>query len=373
MVQNHIDGIMYIFIIIMETFLYGFALFVIIALMIHIIGTIADGVFMEWTEYFKDKFHMSNFVAGETIQALGTSAPEIAISIIGLYILQENPALGMATIVGSAVFQITMVIGVPILVAKKSAKLDPKGLLRTASIYGGSVVLLWLFVQTGHELVWWELVVLSLYHILYIGYLLWKRPKGESEDDTPEYDDEKIEKESLLLRWLDTILGLIPSPRDRWGMVNGIPIGFMITLVAIGVSSYVFVEMSVSFAELIGISSTLIALTVLAGGSSMPELFSNIPLAKKGNIDQAIGNAFGSNTLDICISFALMSIPYAWFTGPISGPELESMMVPILFLFGYLFFVLFLFALAKFQTQKWQGWVLVVLFILFVVVNAYYV
>lgn len=357
----------------MDTFLYGFALFVIISLMIHIIGTIADGAFMEWTEYFKKKWKMSNFVAGETIQALGTSAPEISISIIGLYILGENPALGMATIVGSAVFQITIVIGVPILLAPNSAKLDPRGLLRTASVYGGSVVLLWLFVQTGNALVWWELAILAVYHITYIVFLLSNKPEGESEDDTPEHDESKIENETLLLRWLDKFLNLIPSPGEKWGIVNGIPVGFIITLLAIGVSSYVFVDMSVSFAELLGISSTLIALTVLAGGSSMPELFSNIPLARKGNIDQAIGNAFGSNTLDICISFALMSIPYTLFTGSISGPELESMMMPIMFLFGYLFLVLLIFAIEKFETRKWQGWVLIALFIIFVAVNAFYV
>ena len=348
-----------------------FSHFVIISLMIHVIGTIADGVFMEWTEYFKKQWGLSNFVAGETIQALGTSAPEIAISIIGLYILQENPALGMATIIGSAVFQITIVIGVPILCAKKSAKIDPKGLLRTASVYGGSVVLLWFFVQNGDtpNLVWWELLILAMYHITYVTFLIITRPKGKTEDDTPENHDDEIKNKSLLVRMLDIALHFIPTPKSKYGIIKGIPVGFIITLLAIGVSSYIFVDASVSFAEMIGISSTLIALTVLAGGSSMPELFSNISLAKKGNIDQAIGNAFGSNTLDICISFALMSLPYALMTGGISGPELESMMIPILFLFGYLFIVLLAFALTKFKTKKWQGWFLIALFIAFVAIN----
>ena len=337
--------------------------------MVHIIGTIADGVFMEWTEYFKQKWKLSNFVAGETIQALGTSAPEISISIIGLYILQENPALGMATIIGSAVFQITIVIGVPILYTKKSAKIDPKGLLRTASVYGGSVVLLWIFVQSGSSLSWWELAILSVYHLSYIIFLIKTQPKGRSQDNTPDHDIDEIKGETFLVRILDRFLSFIPTPKSRYGIIKGIPIGFIITLLAIGVSSYIFVEVSVSFAEMIGISSTLIALTVLAGGSSMPELFSNIPLAKKGNIDQAIGNAFGSNTLDICISFGLISIPYTILYGDISGPELESMMTPILFLFLYLFIVLLIFAITKFKTKKWQGWVLIALFIIFVGIN----
>lgn len=353
-----------------ESFLILFSLFIIISLMIHVIGKIADGVFMDWTTYFKKKWKLSDFVAGETIQALGTSAPEISISIIGLYILQENPALGMATIIGSAIFQITVVIGIPILYAKKSIEIEAKGLLRTASIYGGSVVLLWMFVQNDYALSWIELIVLSLYHITYITFLIIKKPKKEKELNTLEEDENNNEEnKALLLKYLDLILESIPSPKSKYGFYKKFPIGFIITLLTIGVSSYVFVYASVEFATLLGVSSSLIALTILAGGSSMPELFSNIPLAKKGNIDQAIGNAFGSNTVDICMSFALVSIPYTLFIGDITGEELKSMIIPILFLFAYLFIVLLTFSVTKFKIQKWQGWFLILLFIIFVLVS----
>jgi K+-dependent Na+/Ca+ exchanger-like protein len=356
-----------------EFFLVLFSLFIIISLMIHVIGKIADGVFMDWTDYFKKKWRLSNFVAGETIQALGTSAPEISISIIGLYILKENPALGMATIIGSAIFQITVVIGIPILYAKKSLEIEAKGLLRTASIYGVSVVMLWFFVQNDYSLSWIELTTLSLYHIAYIIFIILKRPKKEKnnveDSQNTKQNDKTEENKALLLKYLDIMLETIPSPKSKYGFYKKFPIGFLITLLTIGLSSYIFVYASVEFATLLGISSSLIALTILAGGSSMPELFSNIPLAKKGNIDQAIGNAFGSNTVDICMSFALISIPYTIFIGNITGKELESMIIPILFLFAYLFIVLLTFSITKFKIQKWQGWFLVLLFIIFVLVS----
>lgn len=363
----------------MSEILIAIGLILAIYLLIHIIGVVADGRFMDWTEHYKSRWKLSDFVAGETIQALGTSAPEIAISFIALYIFQENPALGLATIIGSAVFQITVVIGIPLLFAKPGAKINAKSLFRTAIVYGGSVLLLYLFLQTGKALAGWELLILAAYHIIYVSYLIVTHPKGPSHTKTDEEilqeqeeKDQEIQREFVVLRWIDQALTIIPIPGQKFAFIGPIPFGFVLTLIIIGVASLYFIEAATEFAQIIGISSNLIALTVLAGGSSVPELFSNIPLAKKGNIDQAIGNAFGSNTLDICISFSLIAAPFAFFFGDIQGEQVDKMIIPIIFLFAYLFIVLGLFALTKFKTHKWQGYVLNALFVIFVGVSYYF-
>lgn len=350
----------------------GFAIFLIFTIitLIHIIGVISDGRFMDWTEYFKKKLKMDNFTAGETIQSLGTSAPEISISFLGLYILGENPALGLATIIGSAIFQITVVIGVPLFYAPKSTTIGYRGLLRTAVVYGGSVFLLYVFLMNDHILSGLELSILAFYHIAYITYII-RGHKTSHEEDIEENHPEEPRSDIWILKKIDILLDTIPSPQMKHAFVGKFPLGFFLTIALIALSCAFFIEASVSFAEMIGVSSGLIALTVLAGGSSVPELFSNIPLAKKGNIDQAIGNAFGSNTLDICISFAFVSIPYAFFNGGISGANVEEMLLPIYFLFGYLIIILGIFALSKFKTYKWQGYILNALFLVFVVVNSY--
>lgn len=351
-----------------------------IYLLIHIIGVVADGRFMDWTEHYKTRWKLSDFVAGETIQALGTSAPEIAISFIALYIFQENPALGLATIIGSAVFQITVVIGIPLLFAKPGATINAKSLFRTAFVYGGSVLLLYIFLQTGKALAGWELLILAIYHIIYVSYLILSHPNSapthaKTDEEILKIQQEKdaeIPREFFLLRWIDTALTLIPIPGQKFAFLGPIPFGFLLTLLVIGIASLYFIEAATEFAEIIGISSNLIALTVLAGGSSVPELFSNIPLAKKGNIDQAIGNAFGSNTLDICISFSLIAAPFAFFFGDIQGEQVDKMTIPIIFLFAYLFIVLGIFAASKFKTYKWQGYILNALFVIFVGVSYYF-
>ena len=347
----------------------GIFLIFTIGSLIHIIGVVSDGRFMDWTEYFKKKLKMDNFTAGETIQALGTSAPEISISFLGLYIMGENPALGLATIIGSAIFQITVVIGVPLFYAPKSTTIEYKGLIRTAFVYGGSVLLLFLFLTNDNSLSGLELCILALYHISYVFYII-QGHKTTHEADIEESHPEEPEAKLWILKQVNRVLEKIPAPKDKYAFLGKFPLGFFLTILVIAVACAFFIQASVSFADMIGVSSGLIALTVLAGGSSVPELFSNIPLAKKGNIDQAIGNAFGSNTLDICISFAFISIPYAFFSGGISGSNVEEMMVPMYFLFGYLFLILGMFAASKFKTYKWQGYVLNALFLIFVVVSA---
>lgn len=321
----------------------------------------------------KKKLKLDNFTAGETIQALGTSAPEISISFLGLYIMGENPALGLATIIGSAIFQITVVIGIPLFYAPKSTTIEYRGLLRTAIVYGGSVVLLYLFLMTDKMLEAWELSVLALYHVGYVTYII-RGHKHSEEDDVEESHPEEPPTKIWLLQQVDKALHKIPSPDQNYAFLGKFPLGFFLTIFVIGLACAFFIEASVGFAELISIPVGLVALTILAGGSSVPELFSNIPLAKKGNIDQAIGNAFGSNTLDICISFAFISIPYAFFseTGGISGENVEEMMIPIYFLFGYLFVVLGMFAISKFKTYRWQGYFLNLLFLIFVGVSYYF-
>ncbi len=350
-----------------DIFLGVFLLFAIWSL-IHIIGVVSDGKFMDWTGYFQKKLKLDNFTAGETIQALGTSAPEISISFLGLYIMGDNPALGLATIIGSAIFQITVVIGIPLFYAPKSTTIEYKGLLRTAGVYGGSVLLLYIFLTNDNALSAIELATLALYHIAYISYII-KGHKASHEPDEEETHPEEPKAKLWILKKTDEVLHKIPAPEDKHAFVGKFPLGFFLTILVIAVACAFFIQASVAFAGMIGVSSGLIALTVLAGGSSVPELFSNIPLAKKGNINQAIGNAFGSNTLDICISFAFISLPYALFNGGISGGDVEEMMVPIYFLFGYLFVVLAMFALSRFKTYKWQGYFLNALFLIFVVAS----
>jgi Ca2+/Na+ antiporter len=352
---------------IQEIFLGLFLIFAIWGL-VHIIGVVSDGRFMDWTDYFKQKLKLDNFTAGETIQALGTSAPEISISFLGLYIMGENPALGLATIIGSAIFQITVVIGIPLLFAPKSTTIEYKGLLRTAFVYGVSVLLLYVFLTNDNMLSGIELMALALYHIGYVIYII-RGHKSSHEEDIEESHPDEIPSKIWIFRVINKVLEKIPAPESKYAFIGKFPLGFFLTILVIAIACAFFIEASVSFAEMIGVSSGLIALTILAGGSSVPELFSNIPLAKKGNIDQAIGNAFGSNTLDICISFAFVSIPFAFLNDGIKGANVEEMLLPIYFLFGYLFIVLGIFALSKFKTYKWQGYVLNLLFIIFVVIS----
>lgn len=332
-----------------------------IYLSMMIVGKVADGAFMDWTDYFKTKWKLSEAVAGETIQALGTSAPEISVSIIGLYIFTENPALGLGTIIGSAIFQITPVIGIPLLCMKGTHKIEAFPVIRASIVYTISVLLLLLFISTGSQIEWWECSILALYHMGYASWII-------LSSDAYHTHAEAEEKETLNCfdRFLRTVA---PGPEAVYSFIKGVPVGFILVLLVIGATCIGMVRATeVLGNEILGLSMAFLSLTVLAAGTSAPELASNVSLAKQGKVNQLIGNAVGSNTLDICISFALVSIPYTLMQGPIvvDGKNFEQMFTSTLILLALVVLFLTMMILSKWKTAKWQGIVLIAAYVIYV-------
>lgn len=336
---------------------------------IMLVGRIADGRFMEWIDWIQAKTGMSDATAGETIQATGTSAPEIMTNFAVLYVFPliatgaavVSPTIGLSTIIGSAIFQITVVIGGPMLYAKDSIQLDKWPVIRSSVVYAVSVLLLLLFMYTGQAFSWWELTVLALYHIAYVCYII-KTDKAEHHAE-PIVETEEEEKEDIYMLVSNTVL---PGPEGRFGLV-----GFFCVILAIGILCYFMVDYTEKVGTLMGLSLNFLALTVLAAGSSAPEIFSNIYLVKHGKAQQAIGNAVGSNTMDICISFAMVAIPVAIIKGGLAIEDeiMSQTIFSSLLLLVYVAIFVGMLWLSKWKITKTHAWVLNAMFVFFVVVN----
>lgn len=322
---------------------------------IMLVGAISDGRFMDWINFFQKKLGMSDAVAGETIQATGTSAPEIMTNFVVLYLFPIvgaatiSPTVGLFTIIGSAIFQITVVIGFPMLYSKESVQLESLPVIRSCIVYAGSVFLLLSFAYTGFSFSWLELVILASYHIAYTAYIV--RNDTSEEHDT---DEEEDENDNIYQR----ISNQLPHPnRSKIG-------GFFVILFAIAILCYVMVFFTEVVGTYIGLSMAFMAVTVLAAGSSAPEIFSNIYLVKRGKTQQAISNAVGSNTMDICMSFSFVAIPYAAFYGilPIEPEVVTSMIVSSGFLFAYLVIFLGMLWYSKWKITRSHAWLLIAMF-----------
>lgn len=222
--------------------------------------------FVEGTAGIAEKFGIPQLVIGLTIVAMGTSAPEAAVSITAA--LKGNAAITIGNVVGSNILNVLVILGitsviVSVAVARSTVRIEIPYML---------VITLLLLVLgfSGNKIVFWEGVILWAAFLLYLGYLFYMAKKNRQVE-------EETEKKPLWKLLLYTVLGLVFVV---WG-------------------SDVTVNAATAIAKAVGMSERFIGLTIVALGTSLPELFTSVSAALKGKADIAIGNIVGSNIFNI--------------------------------------------------------------------------
>lgn len=220
---------------------------------------------------------ISPLVVGLTVVAFGTSAPEMAVSVQSSLAGRVDIAVG--NVVGSNIFNVLLILGLsavaaPLLVHQQVVR-------RETPLLVAVTMLLWWMAADG-ALGRAEGALLTALVVLYTGYLVWES-RRESRDVRKEYED---------------ALARPPRPDWRHGWT------FQILLVVAGLALLVLgsrwmVDAAVEFARLLGVSELVIALTIVAGGTSLPELATSVLAALRGERDIAVGNVVGSNIFNI--------------------------------------------------------------------------
>ena len=221
---------------------------------------------------------VSSFVIGATVLAFGTSAPELAASILAA--LDDAPELAMGNVIGSNIANIGLVLGLvcliaPITIASSRFKREYPPFLLSA--------LLILFLA-------WDLKIDDLEGIIMVGLLaiyIW-RSFNYKEDLNTEPEEEVLffSDKGPTFQVLLILIGLI-------GLVSG---------------AKFLVSGGVSIARTLGIGEWFIGITVVAIGTSLPEIVSSIMAARRGHGEMAIGNIFGSNIFNILMVLGITSI-----------------------------------------------------------------
>lgn len=222
--------------------------------------------FVDGAAGIADKFGIPQLVIGLTIVAMGTSAPEAAVSITAA--LKGNADITIGNIVGSNILNVLIILGitsviVAISVQKSTVQYEIPFMLVIT-------VLLAFFGYTSGHITFWEGVILWIAFLIYLSYLfiMAKNNKEESEE---------IQKRPVWMLILFVIAGLILVV---WG-------------------SDVTVDAATKIAKAAGLSQRFIGLTIVALGTSLPELVTSVSAARKGKADIAIGNIVGSNIFNI--------------------------------------------------------------------------
>lgn len=213
------------------------------------------------------KLGIPQLVIGLTIVAMGTSAPEAAVSISSA--LKGNAEITIGNIVGSNIMNILIILGLAsaitaIKVAKSTVNYEIPFMIAIT-------ILLLFFGYTGNTVNFIEGIILWLCFILYFIYLFMMSKKSNAEEESSG------------------------KPKPAWLLVLLIVVG----MVMIVVGSNFTVDGATKIAKIIGISERFIGLTIVALGTSLPELVTSVTAAKKGNADIAIGNIVGSNIFNI--------------------------------------------------------------------------
>ena len=223
--------------------------------------------FVDGTSSIAARLGIPQLVIGLTIVAMGTSAPEAAVSITAT--LQGSADITIGNVMGSNIMNVLVILGVAatltsIRVARSTVSLEIPFMIVS------SIVLLVLGLD--QVISFWDGVILWGLFLVYLAYLFYMSKHGDDEDD-----------------------GEINTSRAVWKSALWAVVG----LLCIVFGSDMAVDAAVSIARFLGLSERLIGLTIVALGTSLPELFTSVSAARRGNADIAIGNIVGSNVFNL--------------------------------------------------------------------------
>lgn len=232
--------------------------------------------FVDGSSGIATKFGIPQLVIGLTIVAMGTSAPEAAVSISAAF--SGNADITIGNIVGSNILNILIILGlssviVPIAVAPSTIKIE------TPFMIAITVVMLLLGLDGVVSLI--DGIIFLVLFAAYLAYLFWMAKKDKNKDSNEETKNISIAKAVIF-----AIIGLV--------------------LIVLG--SNVTVDAATKIAQAVGVSERFIGLTIVALGTSLPELFTSVTAARKGNADIAIGNIVGSNIFNILFVVGLSAL-----------------------------------------------------------------
>lgn len=267
-------------------------------------------------------------VIGLTVVAMGTSAPELFVSMASA--LKGSSGMALGNIVGSNIFNALAIVGcaalvAPIVITPGTVKKD----IPFAIVASAALALLTLIDGRLDRI---DALLLLAGFAVFMVYTLRLARSGNAQQETAgEAAD--------------------AAPANLWKCLGFIVLG----LACLIVGSNIFVNYASDVARQLGVSDAVVGLTIVACGTSLPELATSVVSARKGESAIAIGNAIGSNVFNILLILGLTGTICPMTLGGITWIDMAMMLGSI----G----LLWLFSFTKLRVQRWEGGVLVAIFL----------
>ena len=291
--------------------------------------------FVEGASSVATALKVPSIIIGLTIVAMGTSLPELAVSVTAS--ISGNNSLAVSNVVGSNLFNLMVVLGAsalmnPIIVGKDTIRKDYPFSVACA-------IALLIMGIIGMELGHLDGIILLVAFVAFIAYQVRSALKARKNADYMVAAAEEEEIKTVPL-WLSVIY-----------IIGG--------AVAIKFGGDFVVNSAVSIASALGLSQTLIGLTIVACGTSLPELATSVVAAKKNELDMAVGNVVGSNVFNI-----LMILGLAASISPITFLQENIIDIAILLAFSLLTWLL---CKTKGKLDKFEGILMLLLYAAYLV------
>lgn len=267
--------------------------------------------------------NLSEGVKGASINAIGSSMPELFATFVFLFIFDKASGFagGIGTTAGSAVFNSMIIPAVCILAAIKIFKISAIEVSKKVILRDGLMLIaaeFILIITIGETLEWWHGMLLML---LYVGYAVYMFASMETNEDK-EVNDEENERNNnepqnslIALITLDLEGAIVGKDQLQ---TNNAWVLLTVSTIFIAVACYILVYGCELFGHAIGIHGYFVAVILAAAASSVPDTILSYKDAMKGNYDDAVANALGSNIFDICFALGLPLFIYTLLNGRIT-------------------------------------------------------
>ena len=283
------------------------------------------------------RFGVSQMVIGLTIVAMGTSMPEFCVSMVSA--LKGTPDLAVGNVVGSNILNALLIVGCSALVAPIVVK--PSSVKRDIPFAIAASMLMLVLCLDGT-------VSRIDAAALFIGFCIFmfvtlKYAKPKNDNDA-----------TATATATNTTAAATQSAPSAAAAIVKAALLLVAGLVGLIAGSNLFVDNASFVASQLGVSDAIIGLTIVAGGTSLPELATSMVSAKKGNSDIAIGNVIGSNVFNILMIIGITGLVKPMHIAGITPVDLTMLLVSML--------LLWLFCRTKYAVKRWEGAVLTVVY-----------
>ena len=282
------------------------------------------------------RFHLPELLIGATIVSIGTTLPEVMVSAQAA--IQGNAGISYGNAIGSVICNTSLIAALPILI--RPGEVNRKSLILPAAFFFGASVFYSLIAYTAGGFARWQGVILLTVFVVYLVIStihMKNHPEEASDDEEEEYKERPFWMELLLL---------------------------VIGAAAIALGANLLVNNGTLIAQALGVPDSVIGLTMVALGTSLPELITAITSLIKGHSALSVGNIIGANLFNIVLvsGTAITISPFAIPTEKTIAGMNGSLVIdiPVMFIVMLLLCVP---ALLKGKLSRWQGAILFAIYI----------